>query len=169
MAPVVKVRLSVKAQEGPCEQCTQAISEAALHVTAIRGFGQSKKGRAKMHSAHLHLSCVPAFLLADYVQWTGREKKPRGRNRNLLPPEQQAQRKHLIRTRARLLRLVLATRTEEEWPHEDYIRYRERIDHLRERILQVQVELAECGGLPRQSLVRRGAAARALLEARLNV
>lgn len=173
MAPSVRVRIGKKAKVGPCGNCLSEIPKGKLHAAVMQSFGKSQRGTNKWKGSHVHCFCLPAFLISDYTQYMERERKPKGRQTGSslfdMPEEQRMERKHLIRTRARLLRLVLATECKEQWPHEDFIRYTERIDHLRERIIGVQTKLTECGGPPRRSMMRRGEAARLVLERRLNV
>ncbi|NIN69849.1 MAG: hypothetical protein GTO63_35240, partial [Anaerolineae bacterium] len=130
MAPSVRVRLGKKAKEGPCAVCPHAILKGVVHAAVLRAFGLSQKGVPKWRGEHVHLACLPAFLIADYTRYVDRQKKPRGRQAGSSPfklePEQLAERKHLIRTRARLLRLVLATSD------------KDRIARLKERVVKVQ-------------------------------
>lgn len=157
MAPSVRVRLGKKRDTGPCGNCEDEIASGIVHAAVMRSFGRSHAGVAKWRGDHVHLRCLPAFLMRDYTGYRDRERKPRGENRRHfdLTSEQMETRRHLIRTRARLLRLVLEAVPEE------------RILFLRGQIINLQMELTKYGGPPRQSMVRRSPEARAILEPKL--
>jgi hypothetical protein len=143
MPPVTRILVTKKKDEGPCGQCPKVIPEGAIHATAVRTFGLSQEGKRKYKTDHLHMTCIATNLMVDYLRFGERrakEKKVRGPS---IPPEHREKRAKLIRTRARLLRLVLAAATPE------------RIEHLRDRVVLVQRELVQCGGMPRESMMRR--------------
>lgn len=159
MAPSVRVRLGKRAKTSQCDVCPKEIVEGTIHAAVSMSFGPSKNGRVKYKGSHMHVACLGVFLIQDYMKYMDRERKPKGRQdgSSPIPEEFREERKHLIRTRARLLRLVRDAVAEE------------RIIFLRSRIMEIQAKLLNRGGSAKQSMMRRSDEAKADLEAKLNV
>ncbi len=147
MAPNVRVRLGERAKSGPCDNCKGVVPKGELHAAVTKSFGRSKQGKPKYQGAHVHLFCLSAFLISDHVAWRSKARKTRGRRPGSsalnLSPEEHKERKHLIRTRARLLRCFLRSNVPAD------------VQHYYKRILSIGTRLLECGGEPRRSMMRR--------------
>ena len=151
LPPSVKVRVTAKAKSGPCGHCEQDIPEATLHATLHQTFGKSKAGKTKYKGWHLHLVCLPKWLIGDHIRYMLRKKGTPGRTVGSLPnltPENGQRRKWLVRTRARLIREVI--RSDDK----------EHTRTLHTRLLGIKQELMQVGGDVNNNLVRRAPEAR---------
>ncbi|KKM93932.1 hypothetical protein LCGC14_1203400 [marine sediment metagenome] len=163
MPPSVRVRVTAKATTGPCEQCPEDIPEGERYVTVVMTFGQSKAGKTKYKAVRVHFVCLAKWLICDDLRYSTRKKEKGGRPEGSglqLNEEGKKKRRHLIRTRARLLRLILAT---PDWEDSGM----DRIRKLVGRIEAIQPQIKELGGPINDNLNRRASEVRKALDAKI--
>jgi hypothetical protein len=156
--PTVRVRVGKRRDAGPCGNCTSEVEEGDIHAFVVQTFGKSDGGKTRFKGSHIHMFCLPAFLIQDYLNYSLRQrKKPKGRGpgSSPIPAEFREERRRLIRMRAHFLRRILAS---------DDVK---AIAHYKGRVVLIQRRLTECGGQPRKSMVRRSPEVKAALDRKL--
>ncbi|KKL24029.1 hypothetical protein LCGC14_2419450 [marine sediment metagenome] len=158
MPPSARVRVTAKAKQGPCDQCPDDILKGERHVTVIQTFGKSKAGKTKYKAVKVHFTCLAKWLICEDLRYSTRKKEKGGRPEGSglqLPDSDKKERRHLVRTRARLMRLVMATEDEE------------LITVLGERIGFVQQQIVALGGPLNENLMHRSPELRKAISAKL--
>ncbi len=146
MPPSVRARVTAKAKQGPCESCPEDILKGERYVTVTQTFGKSQAGKTKYKATKVHFVCLAKWLICDDLRYRTRKKEKGGRPEGTglqLSEASKKERRHLVRTRARLMRLVLATEDEG------------RITVLGEHIGFVQEQITALGGPLNENLMHR--------------
>ncbi len=160
MSVTCRIVTTLRSVDGPCDVCEDVIPKGMMYCTVIIRMGTSKKtGKQKWRSDKVHLNiCLSKWVILDYMRFNERKKSKGGRPKGSgmhLSDDGKAERRHLVRTRARLLRLVLATDDTE------------RIRMLVARIEPIQVRIVEIGGPLNENLMHRDLSIRDALGAKL--
>jgi len=161
MPLVVRLRLTINARLRSCSYCKDSIGIGQFHATAIRTFGKTKAGKIKYQSSHLHFNpCLLKWLIEDHLRFATRIKekggRPEGTGMRLSDPDKK-ERRHLTRTSARLMRLLLET---------DDV---DRIKMLTGRITVTSEKITALGGALNPNLIRRSKEAREAVTAKLKI
>ena len=160
MSVTCRIVTTLKSVDGPCNVCEDNIPKGMMYCTVIIRMGTSKKsGKQKWRSDKVHLDgCLSKWVILDYTRYNDRKKEKGGRPKGsgiYLSDDGKAERRHLVRTRARLLRLVLAT--------DDM----ERIRMLVARIEPIQAQIIVIGGPLNDNLMHRDPQLRDAIGAKL--
>ncbi|KKM92595.1 hypothetical protein LCGC14_1216950 [marine sediment metagenome] len=160
MPPSVRVRVTAKAKTGPCEQCPDEILKGERYVTVIQTFGKSKGGKTKYKAVRVHFTCLAKWLICEDLRYGTRVKekggRPKGTGMQLSDPDKK-QRRHLTRTSARLMRLLLET---------DDV---DRIKMLTGRITVTSEKITALGGALNPNLIRRSKEAQKAVTTKLKI
>jgi len=160
MPPSVRVRVTAKAKTGPCEQCPDEILKGERYVTVVMTFGKSKVGKTKYKAVRVHFTCLAKWLILADLRYGTRVKekggRPEGTGMQLSDPNKK-QRRHLTRTSARLMRLLLET---------DDV---DRIKMLTGRITVTSEKITALGGALNPNLIRRSKEAQEAVTAKLKL
>ena len=158
MPPSARVRVTAKAKTGPCDQCPDEIPQSSRYVTVIQTFGKSKAGKTKFKASKVHFECLGKWLIWEDLRYNTRVKRKGGRPEGTglqLPEDDKKERRHLTRTRARLMRLLLETDDTE------------RIRMLVGRIETLQAQIKALGGPLNENLMHRDPNLREVISAKL--
>ena len=159
MSVTCRIVTTIKSVDGPCHVCEDVIPKGMMYCTVIIRMGTSKVGKQKWRADKVHLNiCLSKWVILDYMRFNERKKSKGGRPKGSgmhLSNDGKAERRHLVRTRARLLRLVLAT---------DDVK---RIRMLAARIEPIQIKIIEIGGPLNENLMHRDPEIRKTIGAKL--
>ena len=165
MSVTCRIVTTLKSVDGPCDVCEDVIPKGMMYCTVIIRMGTSKKsGKQKWRSDKVHLNiCLSKWVILDYMRFDARKKSKGGRPKGsgmYLSDDGKAERRHLIRTRARLLRLILAT---PDWEDSGM----DRIRKLVARVEAIQPQIRKLGGPINDNLNRRALEVKKVLDAKI--
>jgi len=161
MSVTCRIVTAIKRELGPCNECDGNILKGQLYSTVVVRLGKSKAGKQKWRSVKVHLdSCLAKWVIVDYTRFSTRRKARGGRPEGTglqLDNNSKKERRHLTRTRARLIRLLLETDDSN------------RIKMLVARISSIGKRITALGGALNPNLMRRSPEAREAVNARLKI
>jgi len=161
MSVACRIVTAIKRELGPCNECDGDIIKGQLYSTVVVRLGKSKAGKQKWRSVKVHLDgCLAKWVIVDYTRFSTRRKARGGRPEGTglqLDDNSKKERRHLTRTRARLMRLLLET---------DDV---DRIKMLVGRITVTSERITALGGALNPNLMRRSLEAREAVNAQLKI
>ena len=161
MSVACRIVTALKRDTGPCNECGEDILAGTVYSTVVVRLGKTKGGKQIWRSVKVHLDrCLAAWVIVDYTRFSIRKKskggRPEGTGIQLSDPDKK-ERRHLTRTRARLMRLLLET---------DDV---DRIKMLVGRITATSERITALGGSLNPNLMRRSQKAQDTISAKLKV
>ncbi len=161
MSVACRIVTALKRETGPCNECPEEIVKGTVYSTVVVRLGRTKGGKQIWRSVKVHLDrCLASWVIVDYTRFSTRKKekggRPEGTGMQLSDPDKM-ERRHLTRTRARLMRLLLET---------DDV---DRIKTLVGRITSTSERITALGGVLNLNLMRRSPEAREAIAAKLKI